>query len=401
MDLLYITEDNYPPFRVDVVELVAIEMPRYGHTIDWLMQKGEDNETDMHLVKWYGHRVYLTRRSKIRGIVGKVLNALYNSLGKWHAIHLARQRRYDIIQVRDNVLAGIPGLIAAWVSGAKFCFWMSYPYPEAQLYSARCGLSRFPLLDIFRGSLGIFLLYKIILPLADHVFVQSDQMLLDVSRRGIQSEKITSVPMGIKESEVLSEDAAHLPNCEAPEILYLGTLLRVRRLDFLVRVLSKVVKHYPKARLKFVGNGSEPEDYHILTREIERLNLADNVVFTGFVPMEEAWEHVRKADICVSPFYPIPILLSTSPTKLIEYMAMAKIVVANDHPEQSRIMKESGVGETIPWEEQAFADKIIDILDHPDEARKKASKGPNYIRRHRTYSVISRQLDQAYREFLA
>ena len=37
MRLLFVTQDEYPPFRVDVVELFGRQMPARGHQIDWLM----------------------------------------------------------------------------------------------------------------------------------------------------------------------------------------------------------------------------------------------------------------------------------------------------------------------------------------------------------------------------
>ncbi len=42
------------------------------------------------------------------------------------------------------------------------------------------------------------------------------------------------------------------------------------------------------------------------------------------------------------------ILRAASPTKLVEYMAMGKAVVANDHPEQKRVIEESGAGYCVP-----------------------------------------------------
>ena len=115
---------------------------------------------------------------------------------------------------------------------------------------------------------------------------------------------------------------------------------------------------------------------------------------------QQAWEHVRRADICFSPFCPIPVLPSTSPTKLIEYLAMAKCIVANEHPEQCQVMTESGVGRCIPWSEQAFADEACRLLDDPERARAMAAKGPDWVRQHRTYDVIADAVEDCYQEIL-
>jgi glycosyltransferase involved in cell wall biosynthesis len=130
------------------------------------------------------------------------------------------------------------------------------------------------------------------------------------------------------------------------------------------------------------------------------LGLSAAVTVTGFLPMEQAWELVRKADICFSPFYPIPVLLSTSPTKLVEYMAMAKCIVANEHPEQCQVMEASGVGRCIPWDEQAFAEEVCYLLDEPERARQMAAKGPDWVREYRTYDVITDIVEYQYQKLL-
>ena len=77
---------------------------------------------------------------------------------------------------------------------------------------------------------------------------------------------------------------------------------------------------------------------------------------------------------------------------------MAKIIVANDHPEQTRVMAEAGVGSTVPWSEQAFADEILYILANPEAARERAANGPDYVRKHRAYDVIAAQVNRIYLE---
>ena len=112
--------------------------------------------------------------------------------------------------------------------------------------------------------------------------------------------------------------------------------------------------------------------------------------------MQEAWKFVSKADVCVSPFYPTPILNSTSPTKLIEYMAIGKPVVANDHPEQNLVILESGAGICVPWEENAFADAIVKLLSQPEIAEKMGHKGRHYVEKHRNYKIIANVVENEY-----
>jgi glycosyltransferase involved in cell wall biosynthesis len=98
---------------------------------------------------------------------------------------------------------------------------------------------------------------------------------------------------------------------------------------------------------------------------------------------------VEEADVCASPFFPTPVLRSTSPTKLVEYMAMGKAVVANDHPEQKRVIEESGAGYCVPFEEQPFAAAIVKLLEDPQAARRMGDRGRRYAVEHRGYGVIA------------
>jgi glycosyltransferase involved in cell wall biosynthesis len=398
--LLYITEDRYPPYRADVVELFAKEMPRYGHRIDWLMQRGPNTGSEPNETEWFGQRVFLGPRSRLPGLAGRIANAIYGVLGDLRVFAIARTQRYDAIQVRDKFFSSLLALLAARLTGAKFFYWMSYPFPEAKLYLAENGLAPNPLLYRLKGYITGFLLYKVILPRADHIFVQSHQMREDVATHGIAQGKMTPVLMGIRADQVLSGDAAKTLDTTHPKLLYLGTLNKIRRLDMLVRVLPRVLKRYPGAKLYFVGGGETPSDETILRNEVAHQDVDQSVVFTGFLPMEQAWDYVREADICFSPFFPIPILLSTSPTKLIEYLAMAKNVVANEHPEQRLVLEQSGAGRCVPWDEQAFADEICRLLDDPQQARALAARGPDYVRATRSYDVIGSELHRRYLELL-
>jgi glycosyltransferase involved in cell wall biosynthesis len=106
---------------------------------------------------------------------------------------------------------------------------------------------------------------------------------------------------------------------------------------------------------------------------------------------------VAEADVCVSPFFPTPILNSTSPTKLVEYMAMGKAVVANDHPEQRLVIAESGAGLCVAWDETAFAQALLRLLRDPALARNMGERGRAWVLQHRTYDAIA---DLVERELL-
>lgn len=399
MKILFLSADKFPPFRVDVAILFGMKLTGRGYAIDWLLQSEADCARPC-IKEWAGGKVWVAatdNRSSRRHRLKKHFLKFFNEL---KVFSLARRNEYQIIQVKDDFLSAIPALIAAKKNRCKFVYWLSYPFPEASLHEAKTGVARYPLLYLIRGYFFKFLLYRIILPAADYVFVQSEQMKKDITAMGIEMAKIFPVPMGVDLERIpyqpLDYSATMKKSNDGEVVLYLGTLNKIRRLDFLIRAFAMVLDQHPQAKLFLVGGGEDPSDELLIIEEARRLDVTEALVLTGFLPMEEAWEHVRKADVCVSPFYPSFILNSTSPTKLVEYMAMGKVVVANDHPEQRLVIKESGGGLCVPYNERAFAEAIATLLSDPEKACEMGKKGRVYVERFRTYDVIAEYVDKEY-----
>jgi glycosyltransferase involved in cell wall biosynthesis len=163
-----------------------------------------------------------------------------------------------------------------------------------------------------------------------------------------------------------------------------------------VQAFGAVLSRVPEARLVFVGSGDRAEDQAILEAEVGRLGIAHAVQFTGKLPRHEALAWVQRAAVCLSPFYPTFVLRSTSPTKLIEYMAMGKPVVANDHPEQAQVIAESGGGLCTPWSAEAFGNAIATLLLAPSQAAAAGRAGRTWVLAHRRYATIAASLRMRY-----
>lgn len=397
--MLVISSDNYPPQRVDVTVLFGEELAGRGHRIDWLLQS-EAACLKPYVTPWHGGSVWVGATDLGSSLLARIRKHCLGIGNDLRVFERARNGGYDVIIAKDKFASGLFALLAARLSRRRFVFWLSYPFPESYLIRARDGTARYPLLYRIRGAFFWVTLYKILLPAADHVFVQSEQMRRDVAKQGIRLGKMTAVPMGINaRSAVPGSDGEPRSVLPAGErcFMYLGALTRVRRLDFLVRVLARVRTKIADAKLYFVGSGDDPADERLLLDAAASLGLQDAVVLVGQLPQPQALRYVREADVCVSPFFPTPILNSTSPTKLVEYLAMGKAVVANDHPEQRLVLEESGGGYCVPWDEAEFAEAIVRLMSDPRRAREMGERGRRYVVQHRAYDAIA---DLVERELL-
>lgn len=398
--LFFAVPDFYPPWRLDVEELFVRQMRAHGVEVTWSMRR--DRAGACMLAKHGGQAVYLPLRLPVANVVGKVINKFTQYLCEAALFfRLLFGKRFDIIQVRDRrYFFAFLGWVVARLRGVRFVFWLSYPFPEHQIEIAggRRGLSR--VFYWLRGRLSWFYVYRFVMAVADHVFVQSEQMLRDVARHGVPASKMTPVPMGVP-PHLLDWVATHAgEGVQSGKVVYVGTLARVRHMDQIIEAFRLVRQRNARAHLFMVGAGDSPAERTELEALTQRLGLTDAVSFTGFVPMEVAWRHAASAEVCVSPIYPSPVLNAGSPTKLVEYMALGRPLVANDHPEQAAILAESGAGLCVSWGVESFADAICELLENPEKARAMGARGPAWVAANRTYDKLAAQVHARYLELL-
>lgn len=400
LKILFISSDKFPPFRVDVSILFGKELNSRGYKIDWLLQS--EKPLDKNTTKQWGTgSVYVGATDNGNSRLSRFKKHFLGLVNDLKVFTLAKNNKYDFILVKDKFLSALLAILATRLNSTRFVYWLSYPFPEASLYQAKTKSARYPIFYILRGLFFKWLLYKIIMPKAVHVFVQSEQMKIDVMTMGIAENKLTAVPMGVALENIpydFKSTHAEIEKSDQKIVLYLGTLAKVRHMDFLLHVFKKVAAQIPDCRLYFVGGGDDPSDEDFLQAETKRLGLQKSVVFTGFLPMDKAWNYVRMATVCVSPFYPTPILNSTSPTKLVEYMAMGKPTVANDHPEQRLVIEESNAGICVPYDQKAFADAVIQLLESPTMREEMGKRGRDYVINNRSYRVIADIVDNKFRQ---
>jgi len=397
--LLFVTRDRYPPCRPAAGAIFSEELVKRGHVIDWLLQaeKNQPSATQLPYGNGIAYIGATTDGSSSFKRAKKHIQDLWNSLG---VFGLIKKGGYDLVQLKDHYMPAVFALIACRLYKVPFLYWLAYPHAEDSIYKVRNGVARYRMYYLFRGYLWKWLLYRVILPAADHIFVQSEQMKRDLAANGVPMDKMTAVPGSLDLTKIPYDIEPYLTdgvdamgsNC----IVYLGTLNRVRHLDFLLRAFAVVLQRKPDARLYMLGKGDEPEDEVFLVEVVQELGIGDNVVFTGHLDMKIAWEYIRQSAVCVSPYYPTMILNSTSPTKLVEYMAMGKPTVGNDHPEQSLVIKESGAGLCVPYEVNAFAEAIVKILDDTELAAEMGRKGREYVEKHRTNAVMTDVVEAEY-----
>lgn len=398
LSLLQLVPESLPTFRSDVAVLFGKYLPRHGVQCHIVGMPGKE---EMNSQGFASVRKADPADKRWRRELSYLWLSLRTLLG-------TRKQSYDLIQVRDMVSIGLLALLVARLKGIPFVYWISYLMSEDRIERARANITTSKGLHyrlvLLKGLIEKALLYRIVLPGAQHVFVQSDAMKELIAAQGIPLEKLTAVPMGVDTETLLSRGIVkqRLPGWEnIPVIAYLGTLDRMRCLHKVVDALATVRKRNPKARLLFIGDSTVRGDAEELQAYADRKGLSEAVHITGWLPVDQAWALLTGADAAISFVPRSEIFDVSSPTKLLEYMALGLPCVGNDNPDQAQVLSTSDAGWLTDSTVEALAEGLSEILSDPESARRRAVSGPVYINANRSYQVLAATVAKQYRSITA
>lgn len=399
LSIAFIVRDPLPPVRADVLTLFGAEMPRHGVGTELVGQAGAAGAWSAGWSAGSMHAIgSLTSR------FASVLAPLWDLLG---LVRARRAGRLDCVQVRDKIASGLLGRIAAAVLRVPFVYWMSFPIVEGfearrDDFRAR-GRTLLWLAHAARAAASRRVFYRLVLPGARHVFVQSEAMAAWLAAKGLPRARMTAVPMGV--DAALFDRARVRPSPDARldgrrVLVYLGRVARSRRSDFLLDVIDLLRADVPDALLVIAGDAPSDDEMAWMRAAIAGRALDGHVLLTGWLPQEAALGYAVRAEVGLSPI-PRGVLFDvSSPTKLVEYLALGIPSVANDIPDQAQVVAASGAGLCVPMEAAAFAAAARRLLEDRQLAAACAGRGPPWVLANRTYAILGRLVAGTYARIL-
>ena len=207
---------------------------------------------------------------------------------------------------------------------------------------------------------------------ADLVVGNAEAFRQELEGRGVDPKRIIIIPNGV-DSERFSPsiDGTRVRDrllVKDTDVLvsFVGSFGPWHGAEVLAQSIKETVSHNKNLKFMFVGTG---ERLSRVKEVVTDDGVNDYALFTGFVSRGDIASYLAASDILVSPQVPNPdgTPFFGSPTKLFEYMAMGKAIVASRLDQLGKILKD---GEDAllfePGDPHELAETVLTLAENSD-----------------------------------
>jgi glycosyltransferase involved in cell wall biosynthesis len=178
-------------------------------------------------------------------------------------------------------------------------------------------------------------------------------------------------------------------------IVFVGTLFDFSGLDTFIRRFSEIVRKIPEAKLLIVGDGPQRPE---LERIIAGSGLQKQVIITGFQPYQTMPRYINLATICVNTFLVTDITRDIFPTKIVQYLACGKAVIATSLPGMIAVIPGEHQGVVYVSSPDGMVSEVISLFKSPERRQQLERAALSYVEQEHGYDKIAHQLEAALSE---
>jgi glycosyltransferase involved in cell wall biosynthesis len=175
---------------------------------------------------------------------------------------------------------------------------------------------------------------------------------------------------------------------------YVGTMSVQEGLDILIEVAEHIGK-MGRDDVHFTCVGGGP-GLASLRKMVSDRRLGGMFNFTGRISDADLLEVLSTADVCVNPDRPCEMNDLSTMIKIMEYMALSKPIVQFDLKEGRFSAQEASLYCSGEDRVGDFAEKILWLLDHPEERQKMGEFGRRRVQTELAWEYSTGNLLAAY-----
>ena len=212
------------------------------------------------------------------------------------------------------------------------------------------------------------LIEEIKLKYADLIVVVSKALKDELIARNVDERKILVNPNCVDAEryspDIDGNEIRKKYNIESKIVIgFIGTFGPWHGVDVLAKAIKPVTERYKDVHFLIIGDGGLMGD---VRSTIEEDGVTAFATLTGLIPQEEAPKYLAACDIFVSPHVPNPdgTPFFGSPTKLFEFMAMGKGIVASNLEQLGEVLEHGRTAWLVkPGDVSDLADGIIKLVE--------------------------------------
>lgn len=245
--------------------------------------------------------------------------------------------------------------------------------------------------DIFqvtRHPLGA-MFTRLILQRCNRVIAVSQALAEEVINLGVNSQKILVISNGVDVARFEPVPLYYRQNV----ILYVGSLIERKGVDFLLAAMPDVFNAFPEYQLIIVGEGPL---YPMLKQMVESLNIAGKVTFLGFQSHDQVRTLMQQAKLLV-----LPSTEEAQGVVLLEALACGTPVVASKVGGIPEVVTPE-VGVLVPCADTAaIARAMLDVLSNRKRWLSMSYQARLRAENMYNWKEIARQTISVYNEVLS
>jgi glycosyltransferase involved in cell wall biosynthesis len=209
------------------------------------------------------------------------------------------------------------------------------------------------------------------------------------------SKEVYLIPTSINFEEFKLKDIRSELNLPIDNklILYMGSLLKYRRLDLLLKSFNRIRAQ----NLKLVLAGPRTGNIEYLKDLIEELNLKGSIILLPWLPYPLVPSLIYSCDVCVDPWPRGGAEEFQVSLKIVEYMAAGKPVLAINTKGNRFIVKNGQNGLLAEPNVQDFSKKLLLLLENSDLSNELGQNALKTIRDNRGSKITADKFEKLIR----
>ena len=313
----------------------------------------------------------------------------------YNLIKLLKEKKYNIIHAKNPFSSILPVLLLKrFVGKTKIIYDIRGLWVDFGVHAKRIPKIIAPLLN----KLDNFCMNR-----ADKVIAISYELRDILVRRGVKETNIKVIigdGVDVSKAESLrKKEIRDFFGIDGKVIGYVGSIALTRYSNRIIEAF-KVLKNQVRQKVNLVMMGPLNDEKYFQSL-IRKEGLEGSVFFTKFITShDEVLQFMKSLDIAVAyhevafPFFNVMV-----PTKVLEYLATGRSIVATDHKSHRNLLTHRTDAYLTGQNPKEFADGILHLLEN-EEFSERLSKNAQITAKKHSFEKVADKIVEVYKTLL-